>query len=169
MKRTLHIIFAVSMLFASCDLILKPRDKENEVDVNDKKVVLGTDKDEKGCVTSAGYRWSEIRKNCIRVFEEGYRLAPFKNPETVNEEDSEQATLNAYVIFSEDKDSAEVFVPNSSKSIVLTDGNSGKIFDNGEWKLEINKSYVLKKGTEIQYVSAIAEEKKFVGSDKIEQ
>lgn len=34
MKRMLLVIFAASMLFASCDLILKPREKESEVDVN---------------------------------------------------------------------------------------------------------------------------------------
>lgn len=169
MKRTLHIIFAASLLFTSCDLILKPREKDSEVDVTDKKVVLGNDKDEKGCVTSAGYMWSEIRKNCIRVFEEGYRLAPFKNETEVAEEDNEQATLNAYVIFSEDKDKAELFLPTSTKSVILERESEGKPYVNGEWMLEAWKGYVLKKGTEIQFVSAIAEEKKFVGSDKVEQ
>ncbi len=157
------------MLFASCDLILKPREKEGEVDVTDKKVVLGTDKDEKGCVTSAGYMWSEIRKNCIRVFEEGYRLEPYVSDSLSVEEDGEQATLNAYVIFSEDQSKAELFLPTSSKSIILDRKNEGKPYMKEEWTLEARKKYILKKGTEIQFVSAVAHEKKFVGSDKAEQ
>ena len=157
------------MLFASCDLILKPRDNEGEVDVTDKKVVLGTDKDEKGCVTSAGYMWSEIRKNCIRVFEEGYRLAPYEKEADSSEADQEQTMLNAYVIFSDDNSKAELFLPTSSKSIVLEREAEGKPYVKGEWMLEAWKGYVLKKGTEIQFVSAVAHEKKFVGSDKVEQ
>ena len=157
------------MLFASCDLILKPRDKESEVDVTDKKVVLGTDKDEKGCVKSAGYMWSEIRKNCIRVFEEGYRLEPYASDSLSVEEDGEQATLNAYVIFSEDQKKAELFLPTSSKSIILDRKNEGNPYVKDEWMLEARKKYILKKGTEIQFVSAVAHEKKFVGSDKAEQ
>jgi hypothetical protein len=157
------------MLFASCDLILKPREKDNEVDVTEKKVVLGTDKDDKGCVTSAGYMWSEIRKNCIRVFEEGYRLEPYISDTLTVAEDGEQATLNAYVIFSEDQNQAELFLPTSSKSIILNRKSEGSPYANGEWMLEAWKGYVLKKGAVIQYVSAVPHVKKFVGSDKVEQ
>ncbi|WP_313806380.1 hypothetical protein [Flavobacterium sp.] len=169
MKRNLFIVVIIPFLLASCDLILKPRDKDNEVDLGDKKVVLGTDKDEKGCVTSAGYMWSEIKNGCIRVFEEGYRLAPYKNEAEATEEDNEQATLNAYIIFNEEQDKAELFLPTSSKSIILKRESEGKPYVNNDWMLESWKGYVLKKGTEIQYVSAIAQEKKFVGSDKVEQ
>ncbi|MEW5675926.1 hypothetical protein ABGT15_06395 [Flavobacterium enshiense] len=167
MKKTLFIVFTLSFLLTSCDFMLKDHSKEDVTNSGDDKVVLGADKDENGCVASAGYMWSELRKNCIRVFEEGYRLAPFNNQAEANEEDNEQETLNAYVIFNEDKDTAELFLPNEKESVLLE--NEGTTYGKGEWKLETSKGYVLKKGNEIQYVSAIAQEKKFVGSDQAEQ
>ncbi|MGX7668577.1 hypothetical protein [Flavobacterium pedocola] len=169
MRRTLHIVFALSLLLASCDLILKDHSNDDTGKSNDEKVVLGADKDEKGCVTSAGYMWSDLRKNCIRVFEEGYRLAPYKDQAEAEEEDNEQATLNAYVIFNEEKDKAELFLPNNKKSVLLERESEGKPYVSGEWMLETWKGYVLKQRNQIQYVSAVAELKKFVGSDKAEQ
>ena len=39
--------------------------------------LVGADRDEHGCIGSAGYTWSEVRKDCIRLFEDGlqFRLA----------------------------------------------------------------------------------------------
>ena len=34
----------------------------------------GSDRDEHGCIGSAGYTWSEVRHDCIRLFEEAIRL-----------------------------------------------------------------------------------------------
>ena len=31
-------------------------------------------KDEHGCLTAAGYTWSELRRGCIRIFEDGVRV-----------------------------------------------------------------------------------------------
>ena len=30
---------------------------------------VGNDKDEHGCIDSAGYTWSEVQKDCIRLWE----------------------------------------------------------------------------------------------------
>lgn len=34
----------------------------------------GADRDEHGCIASAGYIWSEVRQDCIRLWEVGVRL-----------------------------------------------------------------------------------------------
>ena len=35
---------------------------------------VGNDKDEHGCIASAGYTWSEVQKDCIRLWEKGVRM-----------------------------------------------------------------------------------------------
>lgn len=164
MKKAFYIILSL-VLLTSCDVIFKDHSEDNQTVMEQKPVILGTDKDDKGCVTSAGYMWSQTRKACIRVFEEGYRLAPFKNPEEATEEDNEQATLNAYVVFGQDKSVAELFLPNSKHSVLLKRESEGTPYIDTEWVLEASKGYVLKKDGEIQYKSAVTVEKKITGSD----
>ncbi|WP_306352737.1 hypothetical protein [Flavobacterium sp. '19STA2R22 D10 B1'] len=127
----------------------------------DKKVVLGVDKDEKGCVGSAGYRWSTLLKKCIRVFEEGIRL----NPVNVNEED---AVVSAFVIFEENGNKAEVFLPNEKNSLIFEREAEGKSYYNGDWSLSNVKGYLLKKGDETIYTGANIVEAQQTGDDKEE-
>lgn len=35
--------------------------------------IVGGDRDEHGCIGSAGYVWCEVQKDCIRLFEKGIR------------------------------------------------------------------------------------------------
>lgn len=35
---------------------------------------VGGDRDKHGCIGSAGYQWSEVQQDCIRVFEKGIRM-----------------------------------------------------------------------------------------------
>ena len=34
----------------------------------------GADRDDHGCIASAGYTWSEARKDCVRLWEAGVRM-----------------------------------------------------------------------------------------------
>ena len=38
--------------------------------------IVGGDSDEHGCKGSAGYSWSIVKNECIRLFESGIRLDP---------------------------------------------------------------------------------------------
>ena len=40
----------------------------------EKEAVVGSDKDEHGCIASAGYTWSEVQKDCIRLCEKGVSM-----------------------------------------------------------------------------------------------
>jgi hypothetical protein len=96
-----------------------------------KAPMVGNDKDAHGCKGSAGYQWSVIKNDCIRIFESGIRLdAQAKNLDK---------TLSAFVVFKSDTedDKVELFMPNSKTSIILK--KVGKN-DAGTWK---NKQYTL--------------------------
>lgn len=72
--------------------------------------LIGVAKDDHGCNAAAGYTWSEVRGDCIRIFEEGIRFM------AVNGQDT---TLATYVVFSTDSLKAEVFMPDVQHYPVL--------------------------------------------------
>jgi hypothetical protein len=94
--------------------------------------MVGNDSDVHGCKASAGYQWSVVRNECIKIFESGIRL----DPKAAKLDKS----LSAFVVFkSETEDGkAELFIPNLKTSIVLTKIGKNKA---GTWK---NKQYTLK-------------------------
>jgi hypothetical protein len=171
MKTTLHIILAVFLL-TSCDFIFKDHSDDNGVVLEQKPVILGNDKDDKGCVISAGYRWSAIRKGCIRVFEEGFRLNLVSDETAKTENDTiqnnDEDVLNAFVVFEQKGDRAELFLPNNSNSMILIREKEGKPYVNEDWTLETFKGFALRYKGELKYIAAPVKEKKFVGSDTAE-
>ena len=60
------LLMCVSLLFTSCGNSQSKKGEENKV---------GDDKDAHGCIASAGYTWSEVLKDCIRLWEKGVRVA----------------------------------------------------------------------------------------------
>lgn len=82
-------------------------------------VKVGGDRDAHGCIGSAGYTWSELRKTCVRLFEVGMRLSPITPPS------GSEATLSAFLVFATDdraatkNDAVELFVPGSPGGTVL--------------------------------------------------
>ena len=96
---------AVLSLFSAC--------KESGETENTAAPLVGGDRDEHGCIASAGYRWSRVQQRCIRPFEEGVRLLPMEDPQ------DSSAVLAATVIFSADSLRAEVLLPDGETSPVL--------------------------------------------------
>lgn len=139
------ILTLVSASIFSCNYFKKTEEKPKEVDPA-KEVVLGGDKDENGCLASAGYTWSKLKKECVRVFT-GLQLLPYEN--TAKEEDA--AVFAAYILFDEKKDNAEIFLPNQDESIILKRESEGKPWVNGSWQLIPWKGFVLKKDGKILY------------------
>lgn len=72
----------------------------------------GSDRDEHGCIASAGYVWSEVRQDCIRPFETGVKLV------SVTPADS-GAVYAAYMVFSADSSRVELFLPGQEETDVL--------------------------------------------------
>lgn len=71
---------------------------------------VGVAKDAHGCNSAAGYTWSELRQDCIRIFEEGIKLVAVAGQDT---------TMAAFVIFSTDSLQAEAFIPGQTKHPIL--------------------------------------------------
>ncbi|MGL5683172.1 MAG: hypothetical protein ACRDDZ_09015 [Marinifilaceae bacterium] len=92
-----------------------------------KTTQVGGDRDKHGCIASAGYTWSEVRKDCIRIFEAGTAL---KNAQDTN------ATLAAYAVFSPDYTKVELFLPDVTKHDILN--KEGDSWSNKRYKL-VNK------------------------------
>jgi hypothetical protein len=92
---------------------------------------LGDDRDEHGCIPSAGYQWSEIKKECIQVFEVGTALRAKAN--------NLDKTLVTYLVFrsKSDRSKVEVFIPNEEKTVILTKNKSKNALF---WK---NEAYTL--------------------------
>lgn len=105
-----------------------------------KEAVAGADSDSHGCKASAGYTWSALKKECIRIFE-GTKLSHY--------DDGKTYTTASYVIF--DGNKAELFLDTQKESIILERKSEGDSWVNGDWQLIPWKGYVLKKDGKILY------------------
>lgn len=101
---------------------------------------MGGDKDAHGCRASAGYTFSIIKNDCVRVFEQEIQLNEVAPAGT--------STSISAVIFSKNKKKAEVFIPGSASGILLSrKGKKGSyVWTNGDISLsQKEKGYILKK------------------------
>lgn len=98
-----------------------------------KAPALGGDRDVHGCINSAGYTYSQLRNNCVRVFDQKIKLKEVGS-------DKSYTTMTA-VIFSKDMKRAEVFIPEgAAKSIILEKEGKDKIWKSGS---HIKETYAL--------------------------
>lgn len=112
----------------------------------EKGSMIGGGKDAHGCLTSAGYTYSQLKKDCIRTFEQKIKLSEVK-PEG-------SSSSIAAVIFSKDMSKAEVFVHDAeSNSIILKRLGKGKVWKKGDYVLVPYKKngYQLKKNDVVMY------------------
>lgn len=70
----------------------------------------GSDRDKHGCIPSAGYSWSEVRKDCIQVFDIGVRMDDVLDT---------NATTSAFLVFFNDSSQVEVFFPKEGRNPIL--------------------------------------------------
>lgn len=158
--KKLSLLLIASIALFSCKLTDQNNNDSEEENLplaaKDSSVV--NDKDEHGCLATAGYIWSKMNKECVKGYT-GIQLNPADKPE------NEDETLSAFVLFSEDLNKAEVFLPNDANSIVLTRLAEGKPWVFEDWQLVPWKGYVLKKGAEIKFSGDGQMGKKITGSD----
>lgn len=114
MKATFLLpIIAVS--FAACNNAT-PNQSENTTEtpeVTQEVPMVGGDRDEHGCIGSAGYTWSALRGECIQVFEVGTRL----NPVEVKGND---AVISAFIVSKDgDNSQVELFITNENQNPIL--------------------------------------------------
>lgn len=102
----------------------------------DEPPIVGGDRDAHGCIGSAGYIWSEIRKTCVRIWEVGVRL----NAKAAGIDQ----TTSAFIIAKSDTDDSmfELVMPSQTEVKMLAKVRT----ETGVWK---NATYklTLKNGT----------------------
>lgn len=72
--------------------------KEETTEKTEKTTRVGNDKDDHGCIASAGYTWCEVQKDCIRLWEKGVRMNAVGD-----------AGKTLFLVFSPDSTQVELF------------------------------------------------------------
>jgi len=130
-----NLIFFVLIAFSvSC---AKKSNLQKTKDVTKDTVavsIVGADRDAHNCIPSAGYTWSILKNECVRIFEVGVRLNAVQD-----------STNSAFVIFDQSGYKAELFTILLKSPIILERKEEGKPWINGDWELSAWKGYVLKK------------------------
>ena len=96
-------------------------------------------KDEHGCMVLMGMMWSGIKNDCIDLSKTATRLNPI--------EMKDRGKSPAYLIFSDDKTKAEVYLPDNDHSVMIErKGKEGNwTWQHDDLKLIMWKGYVLQK------------------------
>jgi lipopolysaccharide export LptBFGC system permease protein LptF len=100
----------------------------------------GADKDTYGCIASAGYTYSQLKKECIRTFEQKIQL----------KEIATKGNFTAAVLFNKDLSKAEIFLKDEKTSIILKRTAKG-IWKNAAYTLTQDKGFVLSKNKKAVY------------------
>ena len=108
--------------------------KTTENTFKENKNALDSDKDDHGCVASAGQTWSQLEQDCIQVFNKGFRLNPV-------EPKKGEMVISAFILFSNDQSKIELFLPDSgrNKTFILNRSNND-IYQNNQYKYDSKKS-----------------------------
>ena len=147
-----------SFYVVSCDYILKTKNESPKTDSEGiENIILAPNVDRYNCAESAGYYWSQINQNCMRVFETGFRLIPSDLSERASDDELDLSLLNAYLLFNADKTEAEVFLPSATESMVMQQV-SENTYQHNQWELLTTNRFLLKKDGVLFYLSAVAEE-----------
>jgi hypothetical protein len=127
MKKT-FTLSVVALAFAACNNST-PQQADNaaeEPTTPQQETMVGGDRDEHGCIGSAGYTWSALRGECIQVFEVGTRL----NPVDVEQE---EAVISAFIVSEEgDNSQVELFITGEDQNPILKKEADGT-FKNGKY------------------------------------
>ena len=127
MKKT-FTLSVVALAFAACNNGT-PQQTDNaaeEPTTPQQETLEGGDRDEHGCIGSAGYSWSALRGECIQVFEVGTRL----NPVDVEQE---EAVISAFIVQKEgDNSQVELFITGEDQNPILKKEADGT-FKNGKY------------------------------------
>jgi hypothetical protein len=108
------------------------------------EIKTGADKDAHGCIASAGYTYSQLKKECIRTFEQKIQLKEFVT----------KGNYTAAVFFNNDQSKAEIFLKEEKTSIILNRTAKG-IWKNTTYSLTQNKGYVLRNNQKTIYMSSL--------------
>lgn len=124
-KVTVFSIFTLAILLTACESKSKKASQKPEAQPEQ---MVGNDKDSHGCIGSAGYTWSALKNECIRLFEAGIRLDP--------QVAIADKTVSAFVVFKAmgDDKKAEVYLPGEAAPRMFAKQANNMYGDKGTWK-----------------------------------
>lgn len=114
--KTISVLFGSLLLFACTsqkapvkgNTPLPPASSAASEDGNTPQRLVGNDRDEHGCIHSAGYQWSEIWKDCIRLWEKG-----------IATEAMDGSGHSVFIVFGPDSAQAELFFSDGRPTEIL--------------------------------------------------
>lgn len=107
---------------------------ENATMENQSEVpAIGGEKDKHGCISATGESWSELRQECLRIFDKGIRL----NPTEVTEG---EAVISAFAVFNDDKSKVEIFLPEEGKDNPIINQSESGVYQNEVYKYDANEA-----------------------------
>lgn len=127
MKKT-FTLSVVALAFTACNNSTSQQtdNAAEEPTTPQQETMVGGDRDEHGCIGSAGYSWSALCEECIQVFEVGTRL----NPVDVEQE---EAVISAFIVSKEgDNSQVELFITGEDQNLILKKEADGT-FKNGKY------------------------------------
>ncbi len=139
MRKTVLILMSVFALTA-CNNAKNDASKTDHEQAKTEEITeIGGEKDEHGCLTSAGETWSQLKQNCIQIFKVGQRLNPIETKDG-------EAVISAFILFNDDKSEAELFLPGTKSTSILKTTNK-EIYENGVYKYDTKDSSLYVNGT----------------------
>lgn len=139
------IYIPISLLFLLALFSCTNGSKTHHTTMNEssaKETLVGNDADEHGCKASAGYTWSVLKNDCIRLWETGIQLKAIENKESFS-------TI-ATVIIGNDSTKAELFT-SAEKGSILLDKQNGGFKGSGYEFLKDKTKWLLKKDDKLIY------------------
>ena len=131
MKKITFLLFSMIVLFA-CNSGQKNNSAESADQQYAVEQGVGNDKDDHGCITSAGETWSELKQECVQVFNVGKRLNP-----VVEEGD---AIISAFVLFNDDNSKVELFLPDNETGSTILEQSENDVYQNDVYKYVAEES-----------------------------
>lgn len=122
------ILFLLLLIMNACSNTNTSVEKNNNTEEQaTPSPMVGNDKDEHGCIASAGYTWSNAKNECVRLFE---------SADAELYEVTENASYEYFVavLFNADQTQAEIFMPNVNPLIL--NKNAAKSWSNEVYELK---------------------------------
>ncbi len=112
--------------------------------------LVGADRDAHNCIASAGYTYSAVRGECVRLWEVGTALMPVVQ--------IEEPVLAAYVVQDESGKEAEVFIPGFEQGVLMSRDENADIptwtaADGWSLTYDPDQGWKLAQGGELVYAS----------------
>lgn len=120
MKR-IAFLTMVALMAISCNNSSKKTETTETTETTVEQEAIGGAKDEHGCLSSAGETWSELKQTCLQIFNVGIRLNPIEVKEN-------EAVISAFVLFSEDNNKAELFLPSGNQPNIILEKTQENIY-----------------------------------------